>query len=742
MSGCSLVAQGLPSLIGTATPTFSYDHDKHYFGLGDDFGIQMTYMSGTSTCYQGTKPTFTPIISNVNIIPPYIRTCSYRTAGAPATYTGIFCDTGDLWNFPNSGALTIDNYMLFDPLGLFVNKPRPFTATFGTSPAPSTVATTTVLVTSTATSTIVGPAIPAATTTVTSASATTTRTTSVTSTFPVTQQITNTISSCTTSIPPSSSSKTPVPSSAPPPSSSSSVAPPPPPPPSSTAPAPPSSSSSISTPIPSPTTSNSATPSPSATGLSCPASNGKRFSTSKGDFIVECFVDRSDSDIGVAGNNPRNFEQCIQACAANSECQDVSYIPDGPCYLKSALGTPNSNGGVWGARIANIPMTSSAPVATTTTASATILAPPTSLSSTSTSATGPSTTGVSCPASNGATLFAGGKQYLVECRADYIGDDLPGGPTYPGSYEGCLADCSSMPNCGAVSYVINGPCYLKSGTGGGKNTNSNIIGGKLVGAGSGSSVRSSSSVVLPSTTQAPGPATVTVTTTISNTGYQCACTPTSVFTPSVSSSSAAAPSPTSKTGPITCPGDNGSTFTTDCGAVYAVECAADRFGNDLDNGLVFVDTYAKCLQACDKTPNCVDVSWVIGNDHSACYMKAGAGAIRENMNIIGGRQISGCVKISLHRKRVAHASVVPGHKLAKRGGFFGPDFTFTQEHLTATQTSTVLATVSSTSTPVSGTATSTAFTLASATITFTTSSASTVFNTVSVTTCPTPAFTG
>ncbi|EUC40954.1 hypothetical protein COCMIDRAFT_9275 [Bipolaris oryzae ATCC 44560] len=150
MSGCSLVAAGLPSLIGTAVPTFSYDYSKHV--AGDVFGIQMTYMSGTSTCFAGTKPSFTPVISNT--LAQYTQTCSYATSGAPATYTGIFCGSAALTNFPNTGALTINNViggLLPPPL------PRAFTATFGASPAPATVATTTALVTTTTTQTILAP---------------------------------------------------------------------------------------------------------------------------------------------------------------------------------------------------------------------------------------------------------------------------------------------------------------------------------------------------------------------------------------------------------------------------------------------------------------------------------------------------------------------------------------------------------------------------------------------------------
>ncbi|CAN9311043.1 unnamed protein product [Alternaria alternata] len=135
-----------------------------------------------------------------------------------------------------------------------------------------------------------------------------------------------------------------------------------------------------------------------------------------------------------------------------------------------------------------------------------------------------------------------------------------------------------------------------------------------------------------------------------------------------------------------------------------------------------------------STTGCVNVSWVIGNP-GACYMKGSIGAIRNNSNIIGGRKLSGCVALKLHRKRVAVAA--PKQKLAKRAGFYGPDFTFTQDRVVATATGTVRTTVTTTSTPISGTATQTAFTVASATVTTTTSVPTTVYNIITVTTCPT-----
>ncbi|KAJ5055029.1 hypothetical protein J3E74DRAFT_181371, partial [Bipolaris maydis] len=311
---------------------------------------------------------------------------------------------------------------------------------------------------------------------------------------------------------------------------------------------------------------------------------------------------------------------------------------------------------------------------------------------------------VSCPSSNLSTVIVGGRQYLITCGIDYFDNDIssPLSPTFPKSYEGCLADCSSTPSCAAVAYVKGGPCYLKTGTGTGFKIDSTVIGAKLV-------------RVLPTSTSAtstPSGPTVTVTTTISNTGYQCACTPTSFPTPT----------------PVTCPADNGSTYTTTCGAKYAVECAQDRYGNDIPNGLFFVDSYESCLEKCDQMSGCVAISFVPRPPgvHSPCYTKYSTGTIRPNPEVNGSSKISGCTRLKLRRKRVK--------QLDKRVLFLGPDFTFTQSQVTATQTSTVGATVLITSTPLYATSTAFRPTLATAIATSTVTVRSTVVNTVSY--CP------
>ncbi|KAI2486247.1 PAN-4 domain containing protein [Pyrenophora tritici-repentis] len=319
---------------------------------------------------------------------------------------------------------------------------------------------------------------------------------------------------------------------------------------------------------------------------------------------------------------------------------------------------------------------------------------------------------ITCPAYNGTTYTAGSKVFLVLCDADINGDTFPGpiSPTYPGSYEKCLLDCQSTPGCVAVSYVKGGPCYLK-GSAAGSNPNANIIGGKLI---HGSPAAS---------TPASGFSTVTVT--------SCATTGSSASGSSAtgsSTTSSATPTTTSRT----CPEGDGAIYTTECGAEYALECGVDRFGNDLKNGLVFADTWERCVQACDMTSGCVSVSWV-SERHGACYMKSSVGKVHNNSNIEGGRKISDCNRLKLHGKRVVHEKRALA--LTTPGRFFNPDYTFIRETLTFTTYTTLLPVF--TTTPLAQPATITKFVVASTVITITTSVPSQVFSGVThITKCP------
>ena len=232
--------------------------------------------------------------------------------------------------------------------------------------------------------------------------------------------------------------------------------------------------------------------------------------------------------------------------------------------------------------------------------------------------------------------------------------------------------CAANSQCVDVSW--NGSCYLKSGLGM-PNPNGNVWGARLIGG----RTPGPSPTGAPTSTSPP-PQTITVTTTVSSAQYNCQCT----LAPSVPQ--------------VTCPQGNNSTYTSPCGAQYVIECYADRYGDDLPNGYSQQPTLADCINDCSNTPGCVDVSWVVGG---ACYKKHTAGAIRENDNIWGARQISGCSASAtstpmrtLHRKRAVRPDLDRKPKapllnlqklgLGKRGIAYGPDVTYVPRTKTVT----------------------------------------------------------
>ncbi|KAF2634030.1 hypothetical protein P280DRAFT_512188 [Massarina eburnea CBS 473.64] len=231
------------------------------------------------------------------------------------------------------------------------------------------------------------------------------------------------------------------------------------------------------------------------------------------------------------------------------------------------------------------------------------------------------------------------------------------------------------------------------------------------------------------------PQTITVTTTAYGTQYNCQCTP----------APSAAPS-------LTCPSANATSFTGSCGSQWNIECGIDRDNHDLT--VKSASTFNECMNICDATSSCVDVSYLGTN----CYLKSGIGNANANSNVWGAYQVSPCAgsvassiaspiitsapKIKLHRKRVVRAD---GKKKDKRQFGFslgwgigtllyvGPDYTFLPTTTTMTKyTSAPSVIVTQTVTPTpSGTATMTNF--QAAITSFTINSGKTLTSTFTVT---------
>lgn len=91
---------------------------------------------------------------------------------------------------------------------------------------------------------------------------------------------------------------------------------------------------------------------------------------------------------------------------------------------------------------------------------------------------------------------------------------------------------------------------------------------------------------------------------------------TSAASPTTSGSSTTLATSATSTS-ISCPADNGNTYTASNGAAFQIECATDHAAGDM--GMVQLPTggLSACVEACASTSGCVDVSL----SGVACYLK-------------------------------------------------------------------------------------------------------------------------
>lgn len=312
--------------------------------------------------------------------------------------------------------------------------------------------------------------------------------------------------------------------------------------------------------------------SPQSTGVSCPASNNAIVTSGGKNFTTECGVDHYAGDL--TSLNVNSFQHCIDACAQNSQCVDVSLYGTA-CYMKSNVGAAIANDQIWGAKLQVSGSTSSA---STTIGSST----------TSTTASA-SNTAVVCPAADNTTIVSNGASFLVECGIDRAGGDMKS--LGVSSFQQCIDACATTPGCVDVS-LSGSACYLKSTLAAAVN-NGGIWGAKLVTTSTSSSTSGSASSSSTSSTTGSG----------------------------VTSSSVSPPS--SSATPVTCPSSDGTTVTSN-GVSFLVECGIDHAGGDMKS--LGVSSFRQCIDACATTPGCVDVAL----SGSACYLKSQLGAAVNN----------------------------------------------------------------------------------------------------------------
>ncbi|RMZ11552.1 hypothetical protein D0864_00969 [Hortaea werneckii] len=322
---------------------------------------------------------------------------------------------------------------------------------------------------------------------------------------------------------------------------------------------------------------NVASPTPGATTIApspeCPESNNTLFKTPNGaEFAIECGIDHAAGDIGMV--YVRNLGECAVRCSETSGCVDVS-LSGAACYLKNNLGPTSYNAAINGARLVSQP-------------SATASLSVSSVQATTASVATPTSTRLSCPASNGTYYTASsGMVFVIDCDTDYPGGDMDS--VKATSLEECIEACDDEVSCSAL--VLSGVgCYQKHQANEPTRAQG-MLAARLVDA----SVPSSS----PQATSAPAVPTRSGTTPL-------------------------------------CPANNGFIYTTENGQEFVIECFIDHPGGNLD---MFEMTgagntwFAQCIEACATYPGCLDVSL----SGAACYLKSTLNAPTSADGIRGAR---------------------------------------------------------------------------------------------------------
>ncbi|KAF2660805.1 hypothetical protein K491DRAFT_711394 [Lophiostoma macrostomum CBS 122681] len=90
--------------------------------------------------------------------------------------------------------------------------------------------------------------------------------------------------------------------------------------------------------------------------------------------------------------------------------------------------------------------------------------------------------------------------------------------------------------------------------------------------------------------------------------------------------------------PVTCPNPKSYTYTGPSGGLFKLECGVDHPGGDF--GFLYTSTFNECIDTCDSTSGCVDVSYIPGTPTGPCYLKNGIDTAVSNEKVWGAIDIT------------------------------------------------------------------------------------------------------
>ncbi|KAI4719393.1 alpha/beta-hydrolase [Aureobasidium sp. EXF-10727] len=387
----------------------------------------------------------------------------------------------------------------------------------------------------------------------------------------------------------------------------------------------------------------------------CPSANGQSVTDSSGNtYKVTCSADNS---VGSYANTQASasYLDCMTACdaASTAGCVGFTYVGGtngvgsglGTCWLKKSMGTYPASGSntISAVRISGGSPGNSVSSAAQSTSSTSSTSSSVSLS------TAPTTSALSCPASNNQlyTYAANGAQFVIECGIDHSGGDMAS--TSVKNLEGCIAACATTNGCVDVS-LSGAACYLKKTLGAAVN-NGGILGARFIGT---VSTVSSSSLTSPSTSStlstsstSSSPSSISssslamsTSTTVPNsssfvssssTGPAATPGSSSSSSPSSSLSTIVLPSVgtdgyTTTSYPPTCTAINTNIYavTDSSGKPYLYMCGGGSAGGTAST-ITNVANWTACFQACDGYNGCTGFSYnqgaAFGNGVGQCLIK-------------------------------------------------------------------------------------------------------------------------
>ncbi|KAI4725634.1 hypothetical protein E4T49_06650 [Aureobasidium sp. EXF-10728] len=286
-----------------------------------------------------------------------------------------------------------------------------------------------------------------------------------------------------------------------------------------------------------------------------------------------------------------------------------------------------------------------------------------------------------CPKSNDTVYTTeSGDQYKITCSLDHAGGDLKMVWISSNKIADCLAECSTTEGCKAIA-MSGTACYMKSKIGNPVKS-SNVRGAIWVGK----AESSSSSVSSTASATSGSSSSTSVSSSVSLTSSSAVSDSDSSST---SSSSSALPTSTSPT----CPAANNTVFIADSGATFLIECFVDYAGGDLKSVNIGSNRIADCVNACDATEGCIDISM----SGTACYMKQKLGKPSVNTGVRGARKIKDAPKSS------SSSSVAPSTTSKDVSSVSSGEASITSSTSSSSSSSSTLSSTSSTTSSASST---------------------------------------